>query len=79
MSTVDTSALGTPVANWDSDGCTIPEFFEPQQLVFNIALCGRELSLVFPSEHITKLTRLPYYRIRRRDRHLRANMLRHLL
>ncbi|KIP04230.1 glycoside hydrolase family 16 protein [Phlebiopsis gigantea 11061_1 CR5-6] len=39
-SSVDTSTLGTPVANWASDGCKITEFFEPQQLVFDITLCG---------------------------------------
>ena len=37
---MDTSTLGTPVANWASDGCKITEFFEPQQLVFDITLCG---------------------------------------
>ncbi|EKM49761.1 glycoside hydrolase family 16 protein [Phanerochaete carnosa HHB-10118-sp] len=39
-STVDTSTLGTPTGNWPSDGCNINSFFEPQQLVFDITLCG---------------------------------------
>lgn len=39
-STVDTSKLGTPVANWASEGCDITEFFDPQQLIFDITLCG---------------------------------------
>lgn len=39
-STIDTSALGTPVANWPSDECNVNSFFEPQELVFDITLCG---------------------------------------
>lgn len=39
-STIDTSNLGIPVANWPASNCTITEFFQPQQLVFDIALCG---------------------------------------
>ncbi|KAI0783415.1 concanavalin A-like lectin/glucanase domain-containing protein [Abortiporus biennis] len=37
---IDTAQLGIPVANWPSDGCAINEFFEPQSLIFDIALCG---------------------------------------
>ncbi|KAJ8081049.1 hypothetical protein PM082_017889 [Marasmius tenuissimus] len=39
---LDTSTLGTPVANWPSGsgGCEVNKFFEPQNLIFNIALCG---------------------------------------
>ncbi|CCM00998.1 uncharacterized protein FIBRA_03046 [Fibroporia radiculosa] len=39
-SSVDTSSLGTPTANWPSSNCTIAEFFQPQALVFDITLCG---------------------------------------
>ena len=37
---VDTSTLGIPVANYPSDSCTNSEFFASQHLLFNIALCG---------------------------------------
>ncbi|KAI0699209.1 concanavalin A-like lectin/glucanase domain-containing protein [Cytidiella melzeri] len=40
QSTIDTSTLGVPVANWPSSGCNVNEFFEPQELVFDITLCG---------------------------------------
>ncbi|KAG1881912.1 glycoside hydrolase family 16 protein [Suillus tomentosus] len=39
-SSIDTSAFGTPVGNWPSTGCNITEFFEPQNLIFDITLCG---------------------------------------
>ncbi|OCH90440.1 hypothetical protein OBBRIDRAFT_793317 [Obba rivulosa] len=39
-SSVDTSTLGIPVGNWPASNCTVTEFFQPQQLVFDIALCG---------------------------------------
>ncbi|KAI0265538.1 glycoside hydrolase family 16 protein [Gloeopeniophorella convolvens] len=39
-SSVDTSSLGKPVANFPSGGCTIDKFFEPQNLIFDITLCG---------------------------------------
>ncbi|KDQ62064.1 glycoside hydrolase family 16 protein [Jaapia argillacea MUCL 33604] len=39
-SAVNTSTLGTPVANWPATGCPIDQFFEPQSLIFDITLCG---------------------------------------
>ncbi|KZT28765.1 glycoside hydrolase family 16 protein [Neolentinus lepideus HHB14362 ss-1] len=39
-SSVDTSALGTPVANWPTGGCNIGNFFQAQSLIFDITLCG---------------------------------------
>ncbi|OJA14187.1 hypothetical protein AZE42_06505 [Rhizopogon vesiculosus] len=39
-STIDTSTFGIPVANWPSTGCNIEQFFEPQNLIFDITLCG---------------------------------------
>ncbi|KAF8587682.1 glycoside hydrolase family 16 protein [Ramaria rubella] len=38
--TVDTSTLGTPVANYSSKGCNTDTFFEPQNLIIDITLCG---------------------------------------
>lgn len=40
QSSIDTSTLGTPTGNWPADGCNVNQFFEPQELVFEIALCG---------------------------------------
>ncbi|KAI0793026.1 concanavalin A-like lectin/glucanase domain-containing protein [Irpex lacteus] len=40
QSSIDTSTLGTPVANWPASGCNVNQFFEPQELVFDITLCG---------------------------------------
>lgn len=37
---IDTATLGTPVANWPSQGCATEQFFKSQNLVLNIALCG---------------------------------------
>lgn len=37
---MDTTTLGIPVANWPSDGCSVNQFFEPQELIFDITLCG---------------------------------------
>ncbi|KAF5326590.1 hypothetical protein D9611_000257 [Ephemerocybe angulata] len=37
---IDTSTLGTPMGNWPSSGCDISKFFEPQNLVFTVTLCG---------------------------------------
>jgi hypothetical protein len=37
---IDTSALGTPMGNWPAGGCNIDQFFLPQTLVFDITLCG---------------------------------------
>jgi hypothetical protein len=31
---LDTSTLGLPVANFTSPGCDVPKFFSPQQLIF---------------------------------------------
>jgi hypothetical protein len=39
-STIDTSTLGLPVANYPSTSCKSSEFFEPQNLIFDITLCG---------------------------------------
>ncbi|EGN98170.1 glycoside hydrolase family 16 protein, partial [Serpula lacrymans var. lacrymans S7.3] len=39
-STIDTSTFGTAVGNWPSGGCNTTEFFQPQQLIFDITLCG---------------------------------------
>lgn len=39
-SSIDTSDFGTPVANWPSGGCTVDTFFEAQNLIFDITLCG---------------------------------------
>ena len=36
----DTANLGTPVANYPSGGCDMNTFFGPQNLVFDITLCG---------------------------------------
>ncbi|KAH7885188.1 glycoside hydrolase family 16 protein [Phlebopus sp. FC_14] len=46
-STIDTSTFGTPVGNWPSTGCNIQEFFQPQQLIFDITLCGAGNSGIF--------------------------------
>ncbi|KAG6919627.1 hypothetical protein DXG01_003491 [Tephrocybe rancida] len=37
---VDTSTLGMPSGNWPSKNCTMNQFFEPQNLIFDITLCG---------------------------------------
>jgi len=34
------SDLGTPVANWPTAGCDIDTYFQPQNLIFDITLCG---------------------------------------
>ncbi|KAL0578182.1 hypothetical protein V5O48_003813 [Marasmius crinis-equi] len=41
-SSIDTSTLGTPVANFPSGpgGCDVNQHFEPQNLIFGITLCG---------------------------------------
>jgi hypothetical protein len=39
-STIDTSTFGIPVGNWPNTGCNIQEFFQPQQLILDITLCG---------------------------------------
>ncbi|KAF8817140.1 glycoside hydrolase family 16 protein [Phlegmacium glaucopus] len=39
-STIDTSTFGLPVGNWPATGCASSTFFEPQNLVFDITLCG---------------------------------------
>ncbi|KAN0087663.1 glycoside hydrolase family 16 protein [Tylopilus felleus] len=39
-STIDTTTFGIPVGNWPSTGCNIQQFFQPQQLIFDITLCG---------------------------------------
>ena len=44
VSTIDTSTLGIPVANWPADDCEVNEFFQPQEIVFDITLCGGESS-----------------------------------
>lgn len=42
VSSIDTSTLGIPVANWPASDCSVNEFFQPQELVFDITLCGGE-------------------------------------
>jgi hypothetical protein len=37
---LDTATLGTPVGNWPNTGCNINKFFAPQNLIFDITLCG---------------------------------------
>ncbi|KAF8587680.1 glycoside hydrolase family 16 protein [Ramaria rubella] len=37
---IDTSTLGTPVANYSSEGCNTTTVFQPQQLILDITLCG---------------------------------------
>lgn len=39
-STIDTSAFGTPTANWPTGGCPMDTYFSPQNIVFDITLCG---------------------------------------
>jgi hypothetical protein len=39
-SSVNVTALGTPVANWPTGGCDMSTFFSAQELVFDITLCG---------------------------------------
>ncbi|KAG1751097.1 glycoside hydrolase family 16 protein [Suillus lakei] len=41
-STIDTSTFGIPVANWPSTGCNIAQYFQPQNLIFDITLCGAD-------------------------------------
>ncbi|KAI0320941.1 concanavalin A-like lectin/glucanase domain-containing protein [Amylostereum chailletii] len=40
VSSVDTSTLGTPTANYPSTSCSSSEFFSAQHLIFDITLCG---------------------------------------
>ncbi|CDO72163.1 Glycoside Hydrolase Family 16 protein [Trametes cinnabarina] len=40
VSSINTQQLGIPVANWPADDCTVSQFFQPQELVFDITLCG---------------------------------------
>jgi len=39
-SSIDTAAFGVPVANFSSAGCDIEKYFRPQNLIFEITLCG---------------------------------------
>ncbi|KAF8269396.1 glycoside hydrolase family 16 protein [Lactarius quietus] len=39
-SNIDTTAFGVPVANITSTGCNTETYFRPQNLIFDIALCG---------------------------------------
>jgi len=39
-SNIDTSTLGKPVANYPSGRCDIDKFFQAQNLIFDITLCG---------------------------------------
>ncbi|KAI9573503.1 glycoside hydrolase family 16 protein [Boletus coccyginus] len=46
-STIDTSTFGVPVGNWPATGCDIQEFFQPQQLILDITLCGAGNAAIF--------------------------------
>ncbi|PPQ79218.1 LOW QUALITY PROTEIN: hypothetical protein CVT25_002824 [Psilocybe cyanescens] len=46
-STIDTSSLGQPVGNWPSTQCNSSQFFQPQNLIFTVTLCGGELGVIF--------------------------------
>ncbi|KAN0081221.1 glycoside hydrolase family 16 protein [Tylopilus felleus] len=48
-STIDTTTFGIPVGNWPNAGCNIHEFFQPQQLIFDITLCGGWANATFSS------------------------------
>ncbi|KAI0062967.1 glycoside hydrolase family 16 protein [Artomyces pyxidatus] len=37
---VSTSSLGTPTVNYPATGCAIDKYFQPQNLIFDITLCG---------------------------------------
>ena len=37
---VDPSTWGTPSAAWPASSCNITQFFQPQQIVLDITLCG---------------------------------------
>lgn len=39
-SSIDTAAFGIPVANFSSAGCNVEKYFRPQNLIFDITLCG---------------------------------------
>jgi hypothetical protein len=39
-SSIDTSALGTPVASYSSSSCDISKFFASQQMTLDITMCG---------------------------------------
>lgn len=60
QSSIDTSTLGTPTGNWPADGCNVNQFFEPQELVFEIALCGGELALPRDSSFQSFNSSLPW-------------------
>jgi hypothetical protein len=38
--TIDTSTFGTPSASWPASGCNTPQFFQEQEIVIDITLCG---------------------------------------
>ncbi|KAF9221534.1 hypothetical protein BS17DRAFT_711086 [Gyrodon lividus] len=46
-SIIDTATFGTPVGNWPSTGCNVQEYFQPQQLIFDITLCGAGNAAIF--------------------------------
>ncbi|KAH0832135.1 glycoside hydrolase family 16 protein [Lanmaoa asiatica] len=46
-STIDTTTFGTPVGNWPSTGCNVQTYFQPQQLIFDITLCGAGDAAIF--------------------------------
>lgn len=50
----DPSTWGTPVANYSSEYCDIPTYFEPQHITFTITLCGDWFVLLsILSSHLT--------------------------
>ncbi|KAG5636091.1 hypothetical protein H0H81_009139 [Sphagnurus paluster] len=39
-SSIDTSTLGTPSGNWPSTNCSMSQYFDAQNLILDITLCG---------------------------------------
>jgi len=54
-STIDTTTLGIPVGNWPSTQCNSTEFFDAQNLIFDITLCGGSCIILSASKVICPL------------------------